>query len=45
MRAGMGLIGATPEQVGLCDVDGDGTITIADALLVMRAAMGLITLD
>ena len=39
------MIEATAEQVDLCDIDGDGEITVADALLIMRAAMGLINLD
>jgi hypothetical protein len=38
----MGLLGLTSEQFAAGNVDGDGEITIADALLVMRISMGLL---
>ena len=34
-----------PPQVRLGDTDGDGSITVSDALLAMRAAIGAINLD
>ena len=42
MRCALGLIEFTPEQILCGDVDGDGVIKIADAVMVVRIALGLV---
>ena len=37
----MGLADAASIDLDAADVDGDGTVTSADALLIMRRVMGL----
>lgn len=39
------LTGQAPAQLLPGDVDGDGEVTVADALLALRASMGLVELD
>ena len=43
MRGAMGTITLTASQLAHADLDGDGTVTVSDALLAMRYAMGTVT--
>ena len=40
----MGLVELNDEQQAAANVDGDEEITVADALLILRASMGLLEL-
>ncbi|MBR3297664.1 MAG: redoxin domain-containing protein [Clostridia bacterium] len=42
LRAAMGLLSFTEEQIARCDMDANGGIAISDALTILRSAMGLL---
>ena len=42
LRYVMGLVDLTDAQLANADADGDGSVTIIDSLLILRAAMELI---
>ena len=37
----MGMADLPPEALGAADFDGDGEVTAADALLILRVSMGM----
>ena len=37
----LGTAELSPETAALCDADGDGNVTLSDAVLILRAALGL----
>jgi hypothetical protein len=41
LRASIGLATLTPEQEALADFDGDGGLSYNDALMILRASIGL----
>ena len=41
MRCALGTAELSPETAALCDADGDGNVTLSDAVLILRAALGL----
>ncbi|MBO4879138.1 MAG: hypothetical protein J5544_02645 [Clostridia bacterium] len=42
LRAAMGIIELTPEQISAGDMNGNGSIGVDDAVMILRIAMGLI---
>jgi hypothetical protein len=38
----MGVVVFSEEQTAHCDMDGDGNVTVRDALSILRIAMGLL---
>ncbi|MBR0134882.1 MAG: hypothetical protein IJM18_01660 [Clostridia bacterium] len=42
LRAAMGILELTSEQVGIGDMDQNGGIEVSDAIMILRTAMGLI---
>lgn len=41
LRAAMGVLTLTPEQIVVGDMNGNGTVDVSDALTILRLAMGL----
>lgn len=41
MRCALGTAELSPETAALCDTDEDGNVTLSDAVLILRAALGL----
>lgn len=44
LRASMGLLELSPQQISVGDVNRDGVVDVTDALMILRFAMGLIVL-
>lgn len=42
LRAAMGILELTPEQLAAADMDGSGEVRIDDAIIILRTAMGLL---
>lgn len=42
LRAAMGVIELTPEQLAAADMNGSGTAEVSDAIIILRMAMGLL---
>ena len=44
MRYAMNLLGLSPDALQVSDVNADGAVDAADALIIIRAVMGIIEL-
>ncbi len=45
LRAAMGIVSLSDDQIMRGDVDGSGSITVSDAIMILRAAMGILQLS
>ena len=39
LRCGMVIVTLTPQQLTLGDMDGDGSVNVTDAIMILRAAL------